>query len=63
MPPNMQQEPLLKQASFVNNFWSKNKSGMVQLLDYIKSTHDDLDIVYSIYTQRYNNKNIQLTCI
>lgn len=54
----MQQEPLLKQASFANNFWSKNKSGMVQLLDYIKSTHDDLDIVYSIYTQRYNNKYI-----
>ncbi|CEG63856.1 hypothetical protein RMATCC62417_00932 [Rhizopus microsporus] len=50
----MQQEPLLKQASFANNFWSKNKSGMVQLLDYIKSTHDDLDIVYSIYTQRAN---------
>lgn len=30
---------------------------MIQLLDYIKSTHDDLDIVYSIYKKRADLEN------
>lgn len=51
MAPNTQEADLI-QASFVNSFWSKDKSGMTQLLDYMKSTHDDLDIIYTIYTER-----------
>ncbi|KAI9248100.1 hypothetical protein BY458DRAFT_446003 [Sporodiniella umbellata] len=42
---------------FTDSFWSKNKSGMIQLLDYIKSTHDDLDIIYSIYKKRAGLEN------
>lgn len=52
MTPNIQQKSLLNQTSFVGNFWSKDDSGMNQLLDYIKSTHDDLDIIHSIYKKR-----------
>lgn len=51
MPPNVQ-ESMDLQPSFVNSFWSKDKSGMTKLLNYIKTTHDDLDTIYTIYTQR-----------
>ncbi|KAG1145800.1 hypothetical protein G6F37_005275 [Rhizopus arrhizus] len=57
MTPNIQQKPLLNQTSFVGNFWSKDDSGMNQLLDYIKSTHDDLDIIHSIYKKRADLEN------
>lgn len=51
MAPNTQENDI-GNASFMNSFWSKDKSGMNQLLDYMKSTHDDLDIIFTIYTQR-----------
>lgn len=55
MPPNSHHlEDNTVPASFTNSFWSKDKSGMNQLLGYMKSTHDDLDIIYTIYTQRYS---------
>lgn len=52
MPPNVQNQDLEENVTFVNSFWSKDKSGMNKLFTYIKATHDDLDIIYSIYTQR-----------
>lgn len=51
MAPNTQEQEI--QKSFTNSFWSRDKSGMNQLLDYMKSTHDDLDIIYTMYTERY----------
>ncbi|KAI9353163.1 hypothetical protein BD770DRAFT_445439 [Pilaira anomala] len=50
MAPNTQEQEI--QGSFTNSFWSRDKSGMNQLLDYMKSTHDDLDIIYTMYTER-----------
>ena len=54
MPPNtqQQQQALDVQNSFVDHFWSKDKTGMDQLLKYIHTTHDDLDMLHTIYTQR-----------
>ncbi|KAG2204354.1 hypothetical protein INT47_009396 [Mucor saturninus] len=51
MSPNTQESDL-NTISFAGSFWSKDKSGMTQLLDYMKSTHADLDIIFTIYTQR-----------
>jgi hypothetical protein len=53
MPPNIQQDSDIMPMSFTNSFWSKDNLGMKQLLNYMKSTHDDLYIIYTIYTQRY----------
>ncbi|KAI9483130.1 MAG: hypothetical protein EXX96DRAFT_479457 [Benjaminiella poitrasii] len=38
--------------SFVHHFWSKDKSGMNKLMNYIKFTHEDLDRIYTIYIER-----------
>ncbi|EPB87915.1 hypothetical protein HMPREF1544_05322 [Mucor circinelloides 1006PhL] len=50
MPPNIQQEqaPL----SFIDHFWSKDKSGMDKLFNYIQTTHQDLEMIHSIYMER-----------
>lgn len=51
MSPNTL-ETGLNDVSFASSFWSKDKTGMTQLLDYMKSTHDDLGTIFKIYTQR-----------
>ncbi|CEP11864.1 hypothetical protein [Parasitella parasitica] len=50
MPPNIQQQ--VEQASFIDHFWSKDKSGMDTLLNYMSSTHRDLEMIHQIYVQR-----------
>lgn len=50
MPPNIQQEQA--PVSFIDHFWSKDKSGMDRLLNYIQTTHQDLDMIHSIYVER-----------
>ncbi|KAI8641347.1 hypothetical protein BD408DRAFT_444431 [Parasitella parasitica] len=50
MPPNVQQQE--EQASFIDHFWSKDKSGMETLLNYMNSTHQDLEMIHEIYVQR-----------
>ncbi|KAL0135554.1 hypothetical protein V8B55DRAFT_1548377 [Mucor lusitanicus] len=50
MPPNVQQEQA--PVSFIDHFWSKDKSGMDKLFNYIQTTHQDLEMIYSIYVER-----------
>ncbi|GAN00860.1 conserved hypothetical protein [Mucor ambiguus] len=50
MPPNVQQEQA--PVSFIDHFWSKDRSGMDKLLNYIQTTHQDLEMIYSIYVER-----------
>lgn len=60
MPPNMQQRQEIEDEqvqdtntiSFVHHFWSKDKSGMTRLLNYIQFTHDDLQTLCTLFTQR-----------
>jgi hypothetical protein len=50
MPPNIQQQ--VEKLSFIDHFWSKDKSGMNKLLKYMNSTHQDLELIHTIYVQR-----------
>jgi hypothetical protein len=60
MPPNTQQRQETEEEqvqdmnsiSFIHHFWSKDKSGMTQLLNYIQSTHDDLETLCTLFIQR-----------
>ncbi|KAK4511753.1 uncharacterized protein ATC70_007297 [Mucor velutinosus] len=50
MPPNIQQEQT--PVAFIDHFWSKDKSGMDKLFSYIQTTHQDLEMIHSIYVER-----------
>ena len=55
MPPNAQTEAIVEndeQLSLTQHFWSKDKSGMHQLIQYIQSTHQDLKEILEIYMER-----------
>jgi hypothetical protein len=57
MPPNTQRQEVeqaetMSSISFIHHFWSKDKSGMTQLLNYIQSTHDDLETLCTLFIQR-----------
>ncbi|KAI8378949.1 hypothetical protein BD560DRAFT_324662 [Blakeslea trispora] len=55
MPPNTQAETATEddqKLSFAQHFWSKDKSGVNQLFQYIQSTHQDLKEILEIYLER-----------